>query len=143
MKSFTIFATIAATVSAESGYTCMMGSSNGWSDVGAGYLDDFKTVEACESKCTEYATMESQSWMDYCCSFSEYYDPYGPEYDSQLCTLLGKESVPDDVANVKVAISNTETTSFYAWAWNQGVAMSEMGTSEDYTTYDAKDETND
>ena len=123
MKSFVIFAIIATTVSAETGYTCEQ-EGTAWrpfeddTDV-----NDAMTVKECDTACTSFATYSDQNKFDYCCFFTAV-DDADATRNTMTCTLWEKTAVDGDIANVKVAkapsVVGTATTTYDAWAWNAG-----------------------
>jgi hypothetical protein len=144
MKSVAIFAIIAATVSAEAEYQCDKKELTAWSVETVLTVTDAKTKDACGTACTDQATLDDQVTKDYCCHFiTEKESAEGAADGTNTCTLLVKTSVEGEVDNVKVAMANTDTKTFEAWAWNKGVAMNDMATTEETeTTEEAKDSAN-
>ena len=71
MKSFAIFAIIAATVSAEDGYTCDQKELTSWAaETGVSDLNDADTIANCKMECDTKAT-EDNTDKDSCCYFTK------------------------------------------------------------------------
>jgi hypothetical protein len=136
MKSFAIFAIIAATVSAEKGYECATALET-WSEVdNDSTISGAKTSEACGAACTAVAT--DQTTKDHCCMFVDEVDTDTAKTTTDKCGLLEKDTKTGDVANVKskkaAVVVGTKTSTYYSWAWNAGKKMADMTPATETTT---------
>ena len=126
MNSIAIIALI-ATVSAESGYTCVQPDPEWTASTDASLTTDITDAAACGAACTALAT---DVLFDYCCfATTTLESSEGADDATTACALWSLETVAD--ANIKTAKVATATESFDAWTWNAAVLAADMTAASD------------